>query len=83
MTLHEIVFRHQHIWRSGYVQWKKNKGFTQTSIYFDYLLGLNKIPCLLYEQLFIYTVLFIINFEKLRAHEYLSRDLINNNFEFN
>jgi hypothetical protein len=28
-------------------------------------------------------VLFIINFEKLRAHEYLSRDLINNNFEFN
>jgi hypothetical protein len=28
-------------------------------------------------------VLFIINFEKLRAHEYLSRDLINNDFEFN
>jgi len=50
----------------GYVQWKKNTGFTQTfcslyliSIYFDYLLGLNKIPCLLYEQLFIYTTICI------------------------
>jgi hypothetical protein len=33
---------------------------------------------------YLYTrVLFIINLEKLRAHEYLSRDLINNNFEFN
>ena len=52
-----FYLRHQHIWRSGYVQWKKNKGFTQTSIYFDYLLGLNKIPCLLYEQLFIYTTI--------------------------
>ena len=41
----------------GYVQWKKNKGFTHTWIYFDYLLGLNKIPCLLYEQLFIYTTI--------------------------
>jgi hypothetical protein len=24
---------------------------------FDYILGLNKIPCLLYEQLFIYTTI--------------------------
>jgi hypothetical protein len=45
---------------------KKNTGFTQTSyslylisIYFDYLLGLNKIPCLLYEQLFIYTTIWL------------------------
>jgi hypothetical protein len=48
----------------GYIQWKKNTGFTQTScslyfisIYFDYLLGLNKIPCLLYEQLLKYTTI--------------------------
>ena len=60
-----FYLRHQQCYisgmQSGYVQWKKNTGFKQTScslylisIYFDYLLGLNKIPCLLYEQLFIY-----------------------------
>ena len=95
-----FYLRHQQCYISGmhpgYVQWKKNTGFTQTScslyirvitklpnseqsykgkdkthnyintqnqslylisIYFDYLLGLNKIPCLLYEQLFIYTTI--------------------------
>jgi hypothetical protein len=33
--------------------------FVLISSYFDYLLaiGLNKIPCLLYEQLFIYTIM--------------------------
>ena len=48
----------------GYVQWKKTTWFIQEScslylisIYFDYLLGLNKIPCLLYEQIFIYTTM--------------------------
>jgi len=60
--------RHQQCYISGmhpgYVQWKKNTGFTHTfrflyliSIYFDYLIGLNRIPCLLYEQLFIYTTI--------------------------
>ena len=65
-----FYLRHQQCYISdmhpGYVQWKKNTGFTQTSyslylisIYFDYLLGLNKIPCLLYEQLFIYTTIWL------------------------
>ena len=35
--------------------------FVLISSYFDYLLaiGLNKIPCFLYEQLFVYTIIWL------------------------
>jgi hypothetical protein len=48
---------------SGYVQWKMNPEFTQTSVLCIWsgspLLGLNKIPFLLYEN-YLYTRLYMV-----------------------